>query len=111
MVGFRPVDERLALLVGLIGPAGLVPVGQTYPVLLSGHMVQRLRELVVADANPPMRMRWSQQARPDWSAVRPELTCEITFTTADSIGPRHLATFVRWRPDKAPEECLLAPHV
>ncbi len=50
--------------------------------------------------------RWSRGRDTDWEFVRPELVCEVTFDKLQSGERfRHAAGFVRWRPDKPPEQC------
>jgi ATP-dependent DNA ligase len=41
-----------------------------------------------------------------WVAVQPELVCEVGYDTLMDGQFRHAARFVRWRDDKAPQECL-----
>lgn len=54
------------------------------------------------------RQRSHEQVR----LIAPQLTCEVRFDAlhpdADGVRIRSNASFVRWRPDKPPETCLLA---
>jgi ATP-dependent DNA ligase len=47
-------------------------------------------------------------------AVRPELVCEVAFDHLQGNRFRHASRFLRWRPDRAPDQCgydqLLPPH-
>jgi ATP-dependent DNA ligase len=55
-----------------------------------------------------IRSRWQHDAVPPWRRVPAELVCEVTYTTLD--GGRWLrqpGRFLRWRPDRSPEECSL----
>ncbi len=51
--------------------------------------------------------RWKSDEDLAWEGLRPELVCEIAYdhTTGERI--RHGTKFLRWRDDKAPEECTI----
>ncbi len=49
--------------------------------------------------------RWARAAETSWTAVRPELVCEVSFDHLQSGRFRHASRFLRWRPDKAPGDC------
>ncbi len=56
----------------------------------------------------PIGSRWQHAAVPAWRRVLPLLVCEVAFTTLD--GARWLrqpARFLRWRPDRYPDDCWL----
>ena len=38
-------------------------------------------------------------------ALRPERVCEVAYDHLQGDRFRHGTTFLRWRPDKTPEEC------
>ena len=52
--------------------------------------------------------RWKSDEELVWEGLRPELVCEVAFDHITGQRIRHGAKFLRWRTDKAPEECLLA---
>src|SRR5919106_438835 len=54
---------------------------------------------------PGATSRWNRGKDLSWQAVRPELVCEVAFDHLQGDRFRHAATFVRWRPDKAPADC------
>ncbi len=61
-------------------------------------------------AQPAVRMpgapsRWSGGRDLDWVPLRCELVAEVTFENVAAGRFRHPARFVRWRPDKRPEDC------
>jgi ATP-dependent DNA ligase len=57
----------------------------------------------------PIPSRWQHVAVPAWRPVSPSVVCEVEFTVLDARRwLRHSARFVRWRPDRSPEDCLLA---
>ena len=39
--------------------------------------------------------------------MTPTLVCEVSFDHLQGHRFRHAARFIRWREDKAPEDCLL----
>ena len=49
--------------------------------------------------------RWSQGKDLSWEPVRIERVCEVKYDHLQGDRFRHAATFVRWRPDKAPSDC------
>jgi ATP-dependent DNA ligase len=52
--------------------------------------------------------RWSTARTMEWEGVKPVLVVEISFDHFDGNRFRHGTGFVRWRPDKAPEQCTFA---
>jgi ATP-dependent DNA ligase len=68
------------------------------------------REWAVADAHGGHRMpggqsRWSAGKDLSWEPLRIERVCEVKYDHLQGDRFRHAATFLRWRPDKPPEEC------
>jgi ATP-dependent DNA ligase len=56
----------------------------------------------------PIPSRWQHVAVPAWRPVPPSVVVEVEFTVLDGRRwLRHAARFVRWRPDRSPEECGL----
>ncbi|RWN56161.1 ATP-dependent DNA ligase [Mesorhizobium sp.] len=51
--------------------------------------------------------RWSTERSGEWEPVRPELVVEVRFDHVTGDRFRHGTKFLRWRPDKAPEQCTL----
>jgi ATP-dependent DNA ligase len=49
--------------------------------------------------------RWTGGKDLSWVRLRPERVCEVTFDHLQGDRFRHAATFVRWRPDKPPQQC------
>ena len=54
---------------------------------------------------PGAASRWSQGKDLSWEPVRVERVCEVAYDHLQGDRFRHAATFVRWRPDKAPADC------
>jgi ATP-dependent DNA ligase len=100
-----------SLILGLYDDDGqLHVVGHT-----SSFKAKEKRELV--DLLEPYRThergsggptRWKSDEELVWEGLRPELVCEIAFDHITGQRIRHGAKFMRWRTDKAPQECLLA---
>ena len=51
--------------------------------------------------------RWKSDEELMWEGLRPELVCEINFDHITGDRIRHGTKFLRWREDKAPEECTM----
>jgi ATP-dependent DNA ligase len=54
---------------------------------------------------PGMTSRWNRGKDLSWEPLRPERVCEVSYDHMQGTRFRHAAHFVRWRPDKKPEEC------
>jgi ATP-dependent DNA ligase len=117
--GFREGKTQAtvgALLLGLYDAQGVLHhVGHT-----SSFTAGQKRELfaqfsVLATATsftgraPDAPSRWSKgKAAPPWTAVSPSQVCEVRYDYLQGARFRHAATFLRWRTDKPPSECLTA---
>lgn len=51
--------------------------------------------------------RWATKRSTEWVALRPELVVEVAFDHVTSGRFRHGTSLLRWRPDKAPEQCTM----
>jgi ATP-dependent DNA ligase len=68
------------------------------------------REWAEADAHMTTRMpggqsRWSAGKDLSWEPLRIERVCEVKYDHLQGDRFRHAAIFLRWRPDKPPNEC------
>jgi ATP-dependent DNA ligase len=54
---------------------------------------------------PGASSRWNRGKDLSWEPLRPELICEVRYDHMQGSRFRHAAHFVRWRPDKPPEDC------
>jgi ATP-dependent DNA ligase len=54
---------------------------------------------------PGAQSRWSAGKDLSWEPLRIERTCEVKYDHLQGDRFRHAATFLRWRPDKAPKDC------
>ena len=51
--------------------------------------------------------RWATERSAEWMPLRPELVVEVEYDHFSEGRFRHGTRLVRWRPDKAPEQCTL----
>jgi ATP-dependent DNA ligase len=115
IVGYRVNGKRIAVLnLGLYRKDGTLDfAGHTSGI--TGALQQQLQEML-----PPLRMdeesttgrhpgamsRWSQgREELEWIPVRPKVVCEVRFDKVEEDRFRHGTRFLRFRPDKDPQEC------
>ncbi|TMJ13592.1 MAG: ATP-dependent DNA ligase [Alphaproteobacteria bacterium] len=103
-----------SLLLGLYNSAGkLDHVGFTsaIPAEGRGELTKRLEALVEAPGftgnAPGGPSRWSTERTGEWQPLRPELVVEVLYDHVTADRFRHGTRFLRWRPDKAPEQCRM----
>jgi ATP-dependent DNA ligase len=56
---------------------------------------------------PGGQSRWSTERSTQWQPLRPELIAEVRYDQVTGCRFRHGTTFLRWRPDKAPDQCQM----
>jgi ATP-dependent DNA ligase len=54
---------------------------------------------------PGAASRWNAGKDLSWEPLRPERVCEVKYDHMQGTRFRHAAHFVRWRPDKPPQDC------
>ena len=54
---------------------------------------------------PGGQSRWSAGKDLSWEPLRVERVCEVKYDHLQGDRFRHAAVFLRWRPDKPPEDC------
>jgi ATP-dependent DNA ligase len=54
---------------------------------------------------PGGQSRWSAGKDLSWEPLRIERVCEVKYDHLQGDRFRHAATFLRWRPDKSPNDC------
>jgi ATP-dependent DNA ligase len=54
---------------------------------------------------PGAPSRWTGAKDADWTPVRPQLVCEVSFDHLQGQRFRHAARFLRWRDDREPRSC------
>jgi ATP-dependent DNA ligase len=100
-----------SLALGLYENGELRPVG-------SAPAVGKKREEILARVEPllgpnPERKprgapsRWKRNADLEWSSVPPELVVEVRYDKWQKGRFRHNSRFLRFRPDKNPEQCTV----
>ncbi len=106
-----------SLLLGLYDEDGqLRPVGGivSLPDAMRKALVEELEPLVRRDDSGAQERAESQRSRfsvgkdAGFVPLEPSLVVEIGFDQLEGSRLRHAASFVRWRPDREPESCLLS---
>ena len=130
VAGFRWYrDSRDAvgsLLLGLYDDAGVlqhVGVSASFTLAMRRQLAEELEPLrqdalldhpwagwadAAAQAQgrlPGGESRWSAGKDLAWEALRPQRVCEVRYDHLEGDRFRHAAVFVRWRPDKPPQDC------
>jgi ATP-dependent DNA ligase len=118
-------DAVGSLLLGLYDDRGTlqhVGVTSSFTMVARKQLVQELaplrksaldhhpwREWAMADdlsqRMPGAQSRWSAGKDLSWEPLRIERVCEVKYDHLQGSRFRHGATFLRWRPDKQPEDC------
>ncbi len=115
--GFRYASKEKivgSLLLGLFDNDGrLNHVGFTSTLSRTDRkaLTPQLEALVTAPGftgrAPGGPSRWSTKRSSEWQPLKSKLVVEVQFDHANSERFRHGATFLRWRPDKAPRQCTM----
>jgi len=115
--GFRyATGSRLvgSLLLGLYDDAGrLDHVGFTSAIGDADRpdLTARLEKLAggrgFTGKAPGGPSRWSSERSAEWQPLRPELVVEVGYDQVTADRFRHGTSLIRWRPDKAPEQCRM----
>ena len=72
---------------------------------LAGHPWRAWQEASGGQRLPGGTSRWSRGKDPSWEALRVERVCEVAYDHLEGDRFRHATHFLRWRPDKRPEDC------
>jgi len=101
LLGLYDDDGRL----NHVGFSSAIPGGE------KAALTKRLEALIAppgftGDA-PGGPSRWSNARTASWQPLRPELVAEVRYDHVTGGRFRHGTKFLRWRPDKAPEQCRL----
>lgn len=101
-----------SLLLGLYDREGLLDhVGYTssIPAAQRLRVTKRLESLIAPPGftgkAPGAPSRWSTERTGAWQPLKPELVVEVMFDHMTGDRFRHGARLLRWRPDKAPQQC------
>jgi ATP-dependent DNA ligase len=113
--GFRYASKQKvvgSLLLGLYDDEGVLHhVGFTSGIKAADRasITKRLRALSggtgFTGRAPGGPSRWSTERSGEWEAVRPELVVEVEYDHFSQNRFRHGTKLLRWRPDKAPQQC------
>ena len=122
--GFRYAAKQPvvgSLLLGLYDEQGLLHhVGFTsaIPAKERPALTQKLEKLIAPPGftgnAPGGPSRWSTERTGQWEPLKPKLVAEVRYDQVTGRRFRHGTGFLRWRPDKAPEDCTfdqLAPEL
>lgn len=113
--GFRYASgkrEAGSLLLGLFDESGqLDHVGFCLPPGDKAALTKQLEKMIeppgfTGDA-PGGPSRWSTERSGEWQPLRWDLVAEVKYDQVTGQRFRHATRFLRWRPDKAPEQCRM----
>lgn len=114
--GFRYASAKKqvgSLLLGLYEEGLLHHVGFTssMPSASRDELTRKLERLIeppgFTGRAPGGPSRWSTNRSSEWQPLRPELVVEVEYDHFTGARFRHGTKFLRWRPDKAPGQCLM----
>lgn len=129
VAGFRWYKDRDdavgSLLLGLYDDAGVlqhVGVTSSFTMAMRQELAKELEPLRSGVENHPWRewagaqvgdaqrmpgaqSRWSGGKDLSWIPLRPERVVEVKYDHMQANRFRHAAVFLRWRPDKPPQDC------
>lgn len=106
-----------SILIGLYDDAGvlqMIGAVSAFPMAQRVALAERFAGLAAAGAHPWLDprgrapgapSRWQSGRSTDWHPLRTELVAEVAYDKVESGRLRHVASFVRWRPDKDPAQC------
>jgi ATP-dependent DNA ligase len=115
--GFRYAEKGKivgSLLLGLYGKDGLLNhVGFCSGIKTSERkaLTEKLEKLVGSPGftgkAPGGLSRWSTKRSMEWQPLKPKLVVEVGFDHVTGERFRHGTQFLRWRPDKSPQQCTM----
>ncbi len=119
----KNADEVGSLLLGLYDGDTLHHVGVTsgFSARLRAELTDQLGaltlsesadhpwrgETTVAQRRPGAVNRWSRGRSGDWHALPPDQVVEVTYDQFEGDRLRHVARWLRWRPDREPHSCTV----
>jgi ATP-dependent DNA ligase len=113
VAGYRPgkePDTIGSLILGLYDDAGeLHVVGHSSGLKAAEKraLVETLKPYETGVRGHGDPSRWKSEKDLEWVSLRPELVVEVTFDHASDGRIRHGTRILRWREDKAPQDCRL----
>jgi ATP-dependent DNA ligase len=101
-----------SLLLGLYDESGLLHhVGFTssMPRELKAQVTEHVKPFIggsgFSGRSPGGPSRWATERSAEWVPLKPDLVVEVRYDHFSEGRFRHGTTFMRWRPDKEPEQC------
>jgi ATP-dependent DNA ligase len=113
IAGYRPgkePDTVGSLILGLYDDAGKMHVVGHSSGLRAAEkraLVGKLAAYETGKRGHGDPSRWKSEKDLEWIELRPELVVEVTFDHTSGGRIRHGTKILRWRDDKAPQECKL----
>jgi ATP-dependent DNA ligase len=103
-----------SLLLGLYDDEGLlnhVGFASSFRAAERAKITQMVKPLIeppgFTGRAPGGPSRWSTDRSTEWEPVRPELVVEVEYDHFTGGRFRHGVRMLRWRPDKAPQQCTM----
>jgi len=122
--GFRYAEKKKevgSLLLGLYDDEGLLHhVGFTSALAAADRpeLTKKLEKVIeppgFTGGAPGGPSRWNNERTTQWQPLKPKLVVEVRYDQVTGRRFRHGTGFLRWRPDKDPEQCTfdqLAPEL
>jgi ATP-dependent DNA ligase len=113
--GFRYAEKGGglgSLLLGLYNDEGLLDhVGFTSSFTAEQRIeLKKIVEPLVRGSGftghaPGGPSRWSTKRSSEWQPLKPKLVCEVSYDHFSGARFRHGTKFLRWRPEKKPNQC------
>ena len=113
--GFRYADKGGgigSLLLGLYNDQGLLDhVGFTSSFNAEQRTeLKKIVEPLIGGSGftghaPGGPSRWSTKRSSEWQPLKPKLVCEVSYDHFSGSRFRHGTKFLRWRPEKKPDQC------
>jgi ATP-dependent DNA ligase len=113
VMGYRPGKEEAtvgSLILGLYDQQGkLHVVGHSSGLRAAEKraLVGKLAPYETGSRGHGDASRWKSEKELEWIELRPELVVEVRFDHVSGGRIRHGTRILRWREDKAPQECRL----
>jgi ATP-dependent DNA ligase len=115
--GFRYLEKKKligSLLLGLYNDEGLLDhVGFTSSIRNDERqqLTKKLEKMIkppgFTGKAPGGLSRWSTKQSMEWQPIQPKLVAEVQFDHFTGGRFRHGTKFLRWRPEKDPQQCTM----
>jgi len=113
--GFRYASEGKvigSLLLGLYDDKGLlhhVGFSSSFKAHEKPELTRKVEKLIKPPGftgnAPGGPSRWATERSAEWKPLAPKLVCEVQYDHFTGGRFRHGTKFLRWRPDKKPDQC------